>query len=190
MNNYIEKDFKNKLTKKDYFLYLVNRNTFITISPLIILALIVVFIFMVNQDGFQFNDVLYLLPILLFVLSYIQMNNAIKKAIEANAKSGELKVILNKDKYKEITASGENFLEYTKFHSYYESKNYYYLYVDKINALILPKREFTTDELSTINNYFQKSIRKTPILNLRNIFGIICSVALITCMIVLIISMI
>lgn len=190
MNKYIEKNLKNKLTKKDYFLYLINRNSFILISPLIILALIVVFIFMVKKDGFSLEDLLYLLPILLFILSYIQMNNAINNAIKINSSSNDLRVILEENKYKEITSNGENSLEYNKFHSYYESKNYYYLYVDKINALILPKREFNNDELKTINGYFNKSMKKASLLNFRTIFGILFSISLIACMIILIITMI
>jgi len=189
MSKYIEKDFNKKLTKKDYLLYLINRNTFILISPLIILALIVVFIFMINKDGFQFGDILYLLPILLFVLSYIQMNNAISKAIKMNDDTNDLKVILEENKYKEITSNGENSLEYSKFYSYYESKNYYYLYVDKVNALILPKREFNNEELSTIDSYFKKSIKKVNLFSFRNILGAIFSIALIASMIILIISM-
>lgn len=189
MSKSIEKSFNSKLTKKDYFLYLINRNTFILVSPLIILALIVVFIFMVKKDGFQGGDILYLLPILLFVLSYVQMNNAVNKAIKANDKSDDLKVTLEEKKYKETTSNGENSLEYNKFHSYYESKNYYYLYVDKINALILPKREFTTDELNTINGYFEKSIKKASIFNFRNILGAILSLGLIVSIVILVISM-
>ena len=65
--SYIEKDFSRKLSKKDYFLYLINRNTFILISPLIILSLITVFIFMIKKDGFQALDLLYLLPILTII---------------------------------------------------------------------------------------------------------------------------
>lgn len=189
MNKCIEKNFKNKLTKKDYFLYLLNRNIFIVISPLIILSLIVVFAYMVNKDGFSSGDLLYLLPILLFVLSYIQMNNAVNNAIKANSSLNDLKVILEEKKYKEITSNSENSLEYSKFHSYYESKNYYYLYVDKVNALILPKREFNQDELTTINGYFKTSMKKTKLLNPRTLMGIIFSLGLIVCMVILIVSM-
>lgn len=190
MTKSIEKNFKNKLTKKDYFLYLINRNTFILISPLVILALIVVFIFMINKDGFQFNDVLYLLPILLFVLSYLQMSTAVNKALKMNEETSNLKVVLEENKYREITSNGENALEYSKFHSYYDSKNYFYLYVDKVNALILPKREFSNEELNTVTNYFSKSMRKTKLINLRNILGALFSIALISSMVILIISMI
>ena len=189
MNKCIEKDFKSKLNKKDYFLYLINRNSFILISPLIILSLIVVFVFMVNKDGFHSGDLLYLLPILLFVLSYLQINNAVKMAVRSNNSTDNIKVILEEKKYKEITSNGENSLEYTKFHSYYENKNYYYLYVDKINALILPKREFSKEEISTINNYFKSSIRKITFFNLKTIIGIAFSFGLIVCMLILLISM-
>lgn len=190
MTKPIEKNFYNQLTRKDYFLYLLNRNVFITISPLIILSLIVVFIFMVNKDGFQTGDILYLLPILLFILSYMQMNNAIKKAIKENETISDLKVVIESKKYKEITSNGENVLEYSKCHSYYESKNYYYLYVDKVNALIIPKREFNSSELETIESYFNSSIKKTHLFNTRTILGLLFSIALVFSMITLIISMI
>lgn len=186
----IEKDFNNKLTKKDYFLYLINRNMFILVSPIIILALIVVFIFMVNKDGFQFSDILYLLPILLFALSYIQMNNSINKALKINAETKKLKVVLEENKYKEITNNGETSLEYDKFYSYYENKNYFYLYVDKINALILPKREFNDEELAYIDEILSKKIIRVKLLNMKTILGLIFSVSLIICMIVLVVSMI
>ena len=88
----------------------------------------------------------------------------------------------------EITENGENSLEYSKFHSYYENKNYYYLYVDKINALILPKREFNEKEITKMNMLFSKSIKKTKFINFKNILGIIFSVALVASMIILIIS--
>ena len=189
MTNRIEKDLKSKLTKKDYLLYLINRNSFILLSPIIILALIVVFIFMVNKNGFSYNDLLYLLPILLFVLSYVQIYNSINNAVKVNCRSESIKISLEKTRYKEITENGENSLEYNKFYSYYENKNYYYLYVDRINALILPKREFSSEELDVIDEYFKTSIRKTHILNFKAIIGIIFSLSLITCITILIISM-
>lgn len=187
--NKIEKDFNKKLTKKDYFLYLLNRNTFILISPVIIIALIVVFAFMVKKDGFQTGDILYLLPILLFLLSYVQMNNAINRALKLNENTECLQVTLEENKYVEKTSNGINSLEYDKFYSYYESKNYFYLYVDKVNALILPKREFTNEELKTIDGYFSKHITKTKKFNLRTILGLAFSLALVTSMVILIIMM-
>lgn len=190
MSTNIEKEFSKKLTKKDYFLYLINRNIFILISPLIIMSLFVVFIFMIKKDGFQTNDILYLLPTLLFLLSYIQIYRAINNAVKLNANTKTLKIILEEKKYKEITDRGENSLEYSKFYSYYENKNYYYLYVDKINALILPKREFNEDELKKLNDLFKNTIRKTSVLNFKTILGLIFSLSLIVSMIILIISII
>jgi hypothetical protein len=186
MKKFIEKDLKNKLTKKDYFFYLINKNSFIVMSPLIIVALIVVFIFTVDKNGFNYSDLVYLLPILLFVLSFLQMGRAVNNAVKSNADSGDLKIILEENKYREITSNGENSLQYNKFHSFYSNKNYYYLYVDKINALILPKREFSSDELSTIDTYFSKSMKRNSFLNARTIFGIIFSLGLIICIGILI----
>lgn len=186
----IEKDFNNKLTKKDYFLYLLNRNIFIVVSPVIILSLIIVFIFMVSKDGFQGGDILYLLPILLFLLSYLQMNSSINRALKINESTDSLKVIIEENKYKEITKNGESSLEYDKFYSYYESKNYFYLYVDKVNALILPKREFSDAELSTIDQLFSNKMRKVTIFNFKTMLGLAFSLALIISMIILVASMI
>ena len=70
-----------------------------------------------------------------------------------------------------------------------ENKNYYYLYVDRINALIIPKREFNTEELSVIDGYFKTAIPKTKKFNLRTVFGIILSTSLIVSIIILIVSM-
>lgn len=190
MTKTIEKSFKNKLTKKDYFLYLINRNSFILLSPLIILSLIVVFAFMVTKNGFSYNDLLYLLPILLFILSYIQIYSAINNAVKSNKNSDDLKVILEQKRYKEVSSNGENSLEYNRFYSYYENKSYYYLYVDKINALIIPKREFDKSELSIIDGYFKTSIPKTRKFNFKTIFGITLSIALLVSIIFLITSMI
>lgn len=187
MTKQIEKDLKNKLTKKDYLLYLINRNSFILLSPLIIVALLTLSFFMINKDGFDSNDLLYLLPILLFILSYLQMYTSINHAYKVNSTRENLKIILNEKRYKEITSNGENQLEYNKFYSYYENKNYYYLYVDKINALILPKREFSKDEISIIDEYFSKSMKKTKLFNLKNILEIALGIALVISIIVLLI---
>jgi len=188
MTKHIEKNFKSKLTKKDYFLYLINRNTFILLSPLIIISLVVVFAFMVKKDGFDYRDLLYLLPIILFILSYIQIYNAVNRAIKSNTNEDDLKIIIEEKKYREITQKGENYLEYNKFYSYYESKNYYYLYVDKVNALILPKREFSQEELTKINSYFSSSMKRASVINFRTITGVLFSIGLIACSIFLLAS--
>ena len=189
MINIIEKDLKNKLTKKDYFLYLISRNVFILSSPLIILALIVAFIFMVKENGFQTNDFLFLAPILLFIFSYYQLFRAINTAFKANKETQKLKIILDNSKYKEITENGENSLEYSKFDSYYENQKYYYLYVDKINALILPKREFSKEELNTLNKNFGTQIRKNKTFQFKTLLGIAFSLLLLVSVIILIIEM-
>ena len=59
MTKQIEKDLMNKLTKKDYFLYLINRNSFILLTPLIILALITLSIFMIKGVS-KINEFLFI----------------------------------------------------------------------------------------------------------------------------------
>jgi hypothetical protein len=144
---------------------------------------------MVNKDGFQVTDLLYLLPILLFVLNFVQMNSAVNNALRSNSSTSAIKIKLDPKKYSETTKNGNTSLEYNKFYAYYENKNYYYLYVDKVNALILPKREFDNNEISTINNYFSKSIKKAPVISIRNILGIVFSATLVTCVVILLTSM-
>ena len=52
------------------------------------------------------------------------------------------------------------------------------------------EREFDSNEQKTINKYFQSSIKKVSLLNVRNILGIIFSIGLLTSIIILTIVMI
>lgn len=159
----IQKDFKNKLTKKDYITYLINRNIVLLLSPIIIIALVVAAIFAIVYDGFSFTVLIYLLPVLLFIASYLQMYKVIKYTLKSQQEINELKITLTDNEYKDVTNGESNSLTYDKAYCYKETKNYLYIFVDKYNALILPKREFEENELSKIKETFNKKMRKEAI---------------------------
>lgn len=163
---HIEKDFKNKLTKQDYIKYLLNRNMILLLSPLVIVALVTATIFSIIEDGFTFSTIIYLLPVLLFILSYVQIYRVIKHTLKAQKEIEELKVILTDNEYKDVTNGEINTLPYNKAYCYKEAKDYLYIFVDKNNALILPKREFEEDELNKLTNTFSKKMRKEALHNL------------------------
>lgn len=159
----IEKDFKNKLTKKDYITYLLNRNMILLLSPIIIVVLLIAIIFLTIKEGFSMNTIIYLLPVVLFILSYVQMYRVINKTIKAHNQIYELKITLTDNEYKDLTNGEKNTLSYEKVYCYKETKKHLYMFVDKNNALILPKREFQDNELTQIKETFSKKIRKQPL---------------------------
>lgn len=159
----IKKDFKNKLTKKDYITYLINRNMILLLSPIVIIALLIAIIFAIINNGFSFTIVIYSLPIILFIVSYIQMYRVIHHTLDAQKEIKELTITLTDNEYKDSTNGEVNSLPYNKAYCYKETKNYLYVFVDKYNALILPKREFEDEELTQIKETFDKKIKKEAI---------------------------
>ena len=182
----INKKFKNVLTKKDFFIYLIIRNTFILTTPLIILALIFGFIYVSKTDGYQNNDLIFLVPILILFLVYFQMYSSIKKASLDN----EVEIKIDENSYTEVSNTAVTTLELEKFNAYFENKNYFYLYVDKINALILPKREFEEEEISNIRKYFSSKIKKVTYFTFKNVFNLLLAFSLIISIFLIIIEII
>ena len=162
----IQKDFKNKLTKNDYITYLLNRNMILLLSPAIIIALLVATIYSIVSEGFSFNTVIYMLPIALFILSYFQMYRVIKHTLKSQKEIYELKITLTDNEYKDLTNGEQNSLSYDKAYCYKETKKHLYIFVDKNNALILPKREFEENELDQIKTTLSKKLRKQPLYDL------------------------
>lgn len=175
----IEKDFKNKLTKKDYISYLLNRNMVLVLSPIIIVALLIATIFSIIEEGFNFSTVIYLLPIVLFILSYVQIYRVVKHTLKSQKEIYELKITLTDNEYKDLTNGEKNNLPYDKAYCFKESKNYLYVFVDKYNALILPKREFENNELDQIKTTFSKKMRKESLYNLSSWFMVLIMIALV-----------
>lgn len=178
----VNKKFNNVLNKKDFLLYLLNRNSFITITPMIIISLIVALIYAIRLDGYQNNDLAFALPIIIFILVYMKIYTAINKVSLNNV----VDISIDENNYSEISEEKTTSLELDKFNSYYENKNYFYLYVDKINALILPKREFNDSETEEIRKHFSNKLKRKTFLNLRNIINFVVFVGLLYITILLI----
>ena len=185
----IEKDFKNKLTKKDYVTYLLQRNIILVISPAIIVLLLLAIVMAIVNSGWSFSIVLYLLPIVLFILSYFQMYRVIKNTIKSQNQIYELKVILTDNEYKDVTNGKTNVLPYDKAYCYKESKNYLYIFVDNYNALILPKREYSDEEVVKIRETFTSKMKKKSIYGFYSYFSMIVFLALVILIIYTAISM-
>lgn len=178
----IEKDFKNKLTKKDYIKYLVNRNMILLLSPIIIISLTTASILSIIRDGFSFSVIIYMLPTFLFIFSYIQIYRVINHTLKSQKEIYELKITLTDNEYKDLTNGEHNALSYDKAYCFKENKEYFYIFVDRYNALILPKREFKDAELEQMKNTFKQKMRKESIYTLSSwlmVFVIIMLVALI-----------
>ena len=176
----IEKDFRNKLTAKDYINYLLTRNMILLLSPVLIVALLIAVIGSIIKDGFTFVTVIYLLPIILFIASYIQMYRVIKQTLKAQREMYELKIALTDNEYIDISNGIQNSLDYKNAYCYKETKNYLYLFVDQYNALILPKREFESNELSKIKETLSKSITKKPIYNFSSLLLVVVTISLVS----------
>ena len=129
-------------------------------------AIIATTIFSIIEDGFTFSTIIYLLPVLLFILSYFQIYRVIKHTLKAQKEIKELKITLTDNEYKDLTNGEVNTLPYDKAYCYKETKEYLYVFVDKNNALILPKREFEEEEINKITNAFNKKMRKEALHNL------------------------
>lgn len=176
----IEKDFKGKLTSKDYITYLIHRNMVLLLSPALIVALLVATIYTIVTEGFTMTTFIYLLPVILFIASYIQMYRVIKHTLKAQKEIYELKITLTDNEYKDLTNGEKNSLSYDKLYCYKEAKNYLYLFVDQYNALILPKREFASNEIDMMRNTFSKKIKKQPIYNYSSWLLILVFISLVT----------
>lgn len=179
---HIEKDFKNKLTKKDYLTYLLTKNMILLLSPIVIIALLIAIVYSIIKDGFGISTVIYFLPIILFAASYIKIIQLIKHTLKAQKEIYELKVTLTDTEYKDLTNGETNSLSFDKVYCYKETKSYLYIFVDRYNALILPKREFNPTELKQINTTFSSKMKKSPMYDLSSwlmLFIVIALVALV-----------
>ena len=179
----IEKDSKNTLEKKDYVTYLLTTNNILLISPIIIISLLTSIIYSLVTSGFKIEIIIYTLPIVLFILSYIKMYKVISNTLKSQKELYELTITLTDNEYKDVTNGEHNSFAYSKAYCYKETKNYFYLHIDKNNALIIPKRKFNEDEIAKIRTTFSSKIRKENIITITSLLTtaiFIVLVALIT----------
>ena len=175
----IEKDFKNTLEKKDYVTYLLTTNNILLISPIIIISLLIAIIYSLVTSGFKIEIIIYTLPIVLFILSYIKMYKVISNTLKSQKELYELTITLTDNEYKDVTNGEHNSFAYSKAYCYKETKNYFYLHIDKNNALIIPKRKFNEDEIAKIRTTFSSKIRKENIITITSLLTTAIFIALV-----------
>lgn len=184
----IQKDYINTLEKKDYVTYLLTTNNILLLSPFIIVALLVAIIYSIVTVGFKLDVIIYLLPIVLFILSYIKMYKVISNTLKSQKQLEELKVTLTDNEYKDVTNGEHNSLPYSKAYCYKETKNYFYLHIDKNNALIIPKRKYNNEEVNQIRQTFSSKMRKENIITLYSIIMMTIFVGLVALIMVSLLS--
>ena len=108
------------------------------------------------------------------------MYRVIKQTLKAQREMYELKIALTDNEYIDISNGIQNSLDYKNAYCYKETKNYLYLFVDQYNALILPKREFESNELSKIKETLSKSITKKPIYNFSSLLLVVVTISLVS----------
>ena len=162
----ITKDFKNTLTKKDYLKFLLATNNILVLSPLIVISITVAAIFSIVTKGFSIVTLIYFLPVILFVVSYIKTYLLINNTVKSQKSIYESSITLTDNEYKEVTNGEHNSLSYSKAYCYKETKNYFYLPIDRLNGLIIPKRKYSEDELAKVRKAFNSKIKKTNIIDL------------------------
>lgn len=175
----IQKDFKNTLEKKDYITYLLTTNNILLISPIIIVCLIVAIVYSLITVGFKLEIIIYSLPIVLFILSYIKMYKVISNTLKSQKELYELTITLTDNEYKDVTNGEPNSFPYSKAYCYKETKNYFYLHIDKTNALIIPKRKFNDDEVNNIRTTFSSKMRKERIITITSLLSTAIFIALV-----------
>jgi hypothetical protein len=184
----IVKDFKGTLTKKDYYIYLLTTNNILLLSPFIIIAILVATIYSIVTSGFQVVTIIYFLPAALFILSYIKIFRVVNQTLKSQQAIYELNVTLTDNEYKDITNGETNSLSYSKFYCYKETKNYFYLHIDKSNALIVPKRKFNVEEITKMKTTFSSKIRKEPIITVSSLLTTMVFLALVGLIVVALFS--
>ncbi|HHU59697.1 TPA: YcxB family protein [bacterium] len=171
----IKKDFKQVLNKRDFLIYLLHRNTFILTTPFIIIALLIAFIYSISTYPFETSHLIYPLTIFIFLLVYLRVYLAVRNS----EFQSDVTMKIDSKNYTEIVDDRETSLPLAQFHSYFENKNYFYLYINKYHAIIIPKREFTSEEIEKIHSHFDSSMRRSTLLNFRNVFNLLVAILLV-----------
>ena len=185
----ITKDFKNTLTKKDYLKFLLATNNILVLSPLIVISITVAAIFSIVTKGFSIVTLIYFLPVILFVVSYIKTYLLINNTVKSQKSIYESSITLTDNEYKEVTNGEHNSLSYSKAYCYKETKNYFYLHIDRLNGLIIPKRKYSEDELAKVRKAFNSKIKKTNIIDLSSIITALIFLSLVVLIIIALITM-
>ncbi len=88
---------------------------------------------------------------------FLYMKNASKKALVSfTSANGTLNIVVNETGIKTTGKMGETSLAWRDMYKLIETKNTFFFYIQKANAIVLPKRQLNADELSAILSVIKK----------------------------------
>lgn len=79
-----------------------------------------------------------------------QKNNVLNTKVEYLFKKNNFKLSTNKDEY----------IEYSSLYKVLETKEYYYLYINRSRALIVDKKDMTTNDIENLTNIFKEKVSR------------------------------
>lgn len=79
-----------------------------------------------------------------------QKDNVLNTKIEYLFKKNNFKLSTNKDEY----------IDYSSLYKVLETKEYYYLYINKSRALIVDKKNMSTSDIENLTNIFKEKVSK------------------------------
>jgi len=185
----ITKDFKQTLTKKDYLKFLLVTNNILVLSPLIVISITIAAIYSIVVKGFNILTLIYFIPVILFIVSYIKTYMLINNTSKAQKSIYESSITLTDNECKEVTNGEHNALPYANAYCYKETKNYFYLHIDKLNGLIIPKRKYNDEEVTKIRKAFNSKIKKANIIDISSFLTSFIFVLLVVLIIISLITM-
>lgn len=77
-----------------------------------------------------------------------QKNSVLNTKVEYLFKKNNFKLSTNKDEY----------IDYSSLHKVLETKEYYYLYINRSRALIVDKKDMTTSDIDSLTNIFKEKV--------------------------------
>lgn len=162
---------KTEITREDFLQFNKHMQSRINPRKPILFTLLFLFLLVIVANiGEPFDlfaivtEMLILLVLwtVIFVLfKQVTLSRIKKMPKDKGAILGEREYLIEDKGFREISDSSETLTKWKGFNEIQESKDYYYLFVDKIAAYIIPKRSFSnkTEEeefINTINENISK----------------------------------
>lgn len=77
-----------------------------------------------------------------------QKNSVLNTKVEYLFKKNNFKLSTNKDEY----------IDYSSLYKVLETKEYYYLYINRSRALIVDKKDMTSSDIENLTNIFKEKV--------------------------------
>lgn len=157
MTLHYDLNFNDYLEFNYYYLWARPERRFYRIAnsalPLFVLLLLMYFFKGLNFDSYGPGELAFLILgiLLFFLMPYIvkeNYKNSVRRLLESGKNKtllGSKSIILEDDKLTEVTAFSSSTLTWTAFECLKENKEYFFLFQNSNQAIIIPKRVLATD---------------------------------------------